>query len=115
MQPFDEARVTGAQDDQPSAGVHQRGRARGDQVEALLRVETADQPEDRAAGVQAVALREVRAAGGLARRIVRREARGQRGVRGRIPEPEVDAVEDPRVAIAAVAQHVIHARAVLRT
>ncbi len=78
------------------------GRGRGQDVEALLRIEPADHAQDRSvvAGVHPVAGQQIGPAQRLAGQVRRGERRGEELVRGRIPDRGVQPVEDPDEPIA---------------
>ncbi len=80
--------------------VDEIARGVGQQVEALLRVEPADHPHDRRriGRVHPVTGEEVGPAGGLAGLVGRVVAGREVGVRGRVPELVVEAVEDAHEA-----------------
>ena len=79
------------------------------EVESLLRIEPADHREERAAGIQAKLGTQRRAAGILAREVCSGVSGRYPGVRRRVPELRIDAVDDPEVAVAQGAQRVVHA------
>ena len=95
-----QGRIAAALDDQPGAGRQQPRRGLGQEIEALLRIEPADHPQDRpvVARIEAHPLEQVGPAGRLAGPIRRRVRRRQVGVGGRVPDRRVDPVEDPEEA-----------------
>ena len=95
-------RMAAALDDQPRAALEQRRRGVGQQVEALLRVEPADHPDDRpvVVGIEPDARQQVGAAGGLAGPVGARVRRGEVRVGRPGPRPRVEPVEDPDEPVA---------------
>ena len=78
------------------------GAASGEQVEALLRIEPPDHPDDRArvGRVEPEPGQQVGPAGRLAGPVLARIRRRQVGVGGRIPDRRVEPVEDPDEPVA---------------
>ena len=95
-------RVAAAQDDEPGARVEQPRGCVGKEVEALLRIEPADHPQDRrvVGRVEADPAQQVGPAGRLASEVAGRVRRRQVGVGRRVPDGRVEPVEDPEVAVA---------------
>ena len=106
-----QVRVAAALDDEPRPALEQRRRRIGEQVEALLRIEPPDHPDD-GPGVGRVEpdpRQQVGPAGGLARPILARVRRGEVGIGGRVPDLRVEAVEDPEEPVALGAQRAVEA------
>ncbi len=107
---------TRAEDHEPDPAPEERGGRPGDDVEALLGIESADhrQYRTRVGAVESDLAEQLRPTGRLTASVLQRVAGGSRGIRDRVPELGVEAVEDPEESIAPGPQTVVEAHPLRR-